>query len=473
MCPPPPSGLENRQQCDKSNHFSSTGDLYELGRRHTAAPRSLNHHDQEPHPQGAIVVEAFSHHSHHKSKWWRQGKRAMATICFFVFVTMVTSSDFAGSHHRQKLRGGKPILNTLSADGRHRYSFGGASGPGYFLSRDAVLTSNEFLFAAVTDQDKASRDASSTLEQPKFQAILLPGILKRDKDAGTYSIEFQEERTITTKHNEAGRGAEYSDLQIFDNRLMTFDDRTGDVVEILNDKDGGTSSVAPRFVFTEGYGHSDKGMKWEWATVKDGELYMGSIGKELTNKDLTFKSQAGMWIVAMNEIGQTRRVDWTEQYNFVRLQLFADLPGYVVHEAVHWSSHLKKWVFLPRRISQQPYSPKQDETLGSNKVLLVDEEFTTSTTVEIEFEKYKDDGLHGFSAFSFVPNTKDRHVLATRSVEEGCYTSDVNDCKFRTYFCVFDIVTGELLMDEVPYHKELKFEGVEFVDIFTVPPATE
>jgi soluble calcium-activated nucleotidase 1 len=214
-------------------------------------------------------------------------------------------------------------------------------------------------------------------------------------------------------------------------------------------------------------------MKWEWATVKDGELYMGSIGKELTNKDLTFKSQAGMWIVAMNEIGQQRRLDWTDQYNFVRLQLFADLPGYVVHEAVHWSSHLKKWVFLPRRISQQPYSPKKDETRGSNKVLLVDEAFTTSTTVEIEFQTYKGDTLHGFSAFAFVPNTKDRHVLATRSVEEGCYTSDAMDCKFRTYFCVFDIVTGDLLMDEILYQKELKFEGIEFVDIFATPPAID
>jgi soluble calcium-activated nucleotidase 1 len=214
------------------------------------------------------------------------------------------------------------------------------------------------------------------------------------------------------------------------------------------------------------------GMKWEWATVKDGELIMGSIGKELTNKDLTFKSQAGMWVVAMNAMGETRRIDWTEEYTFVRMQLFADLPGYVVHEAVHWSHHLRKWVFLPRRISQQPYSPSKDEHLGSNKVLLVDEGFTTSTTVDVHFEKYKeeDGGLHGFSAFSFVPNTKDRHVLATRSVEEGCYNDDIAECKFRTYFCVFDILTGELLMDEVLYDTPLKFEGLEFVDMYATPP---
>jgi hypothetical protein len=29
---------------------------------------------------------------------------------------------------------------------------------------------------------------------------------------------------------------------------------------------------------------TDKGMKHEWATVKDGKMYLGSFGKEFTNK---------------------------------------------------------------------------------------------------------------------------------------------------------------------------------------------
>mmetsp|Transcript_16070 Transcript_16070/g.39356 ORF Transcript_16070/g.39356 Transcript_16070/m.39356 type:complete len:460 (-) Transcript_16070:43-1422(-) len=452
--------MEIRRKASPS-HYNSTGDLRKLGnpRRTSSLPIS-----DDEHPQGATVVEAFSHHS---PKWEKQSKGFLASIAFLVFLTVMTS----GNARRPRLRGGKAPLSSVSYDG-HQYSFGGAKRPGYFYPKDAILSSNEFLFAAVTDQDKASRDPSASLEKPRFRAILLPGILKRDKQTGMYTIEFRKEREIITKHNEAGRGAEYSDLQLFDNRLLTFDDRTGTVVEILNADDGMSSTVSPRFVFTEGYGHSDKGMKWEWATVKDGELVMGSIGKELTNKDLTFKSQAGMWVVAMNTMGQTRRIDWTEEYNFVRMQLFADLPGYVVHEAVHWSQHLNKWVFLPRRISQQPYSPRTDEKLGSNKVLLVDEGFTMSTTVEVNFETYKeeDGGLHGFSAFSFVPNTKDRHVLAIRSVEDGCYTDNFDDCSFRTYFCVFDIVTGELLMDEVLYDAPLKFEGLEFVDMYAAPP---
>lgn len=164
----------------------------------------------------------------------------------------------SGNARKPRLRGGKVAFSTLSPDG-HQYSFGGAKRPGYFYPKDAILSSHEFLFAAVTDQDKASRDPAAALEKPRFQAILLPGILKRDKQTGLYTIEFRKERDIITKHNEAGRGAEYSDLQLFDNRLLTFDDRTGTVVEILNDDDGMSSTVSPRFVFTEGYGHSDKG----------------------------------------------------------------------------------------------------------------------------------------------------------------------------------------------------------------------
>jgi hypothetical protein len=229
------------------DHYNSTGDLYGLGER-----RISSGHEDDSLPQGATVVEAFSHHT---PKWRRQGKSVLVSMSFIVFLTLVTSSDFSP---RPRLRGGKAAFSTVSPDG-HQYSFGGAKRPGYFYPKDAVLSSSEFLFAAVTDQDKASRDPSATLENPRFKSILLPGILKRNQEKGMYSVEFQKERELTTKHNEAGRGAEYSDLQLFDNRLLTFDDRTGTVVEILNANDGRSSTVSPRFVFTEGYGHSDKG----------------------------------------------------------------------------------------------------------------------------------------------------------------------------------------------------------------------
>jgi soluble calcium-activated nucleotidase 1 len=152
----------------------------------------------------------------------------------------------------------------------------------------------------------------------------------------------------------------------------------------------------------------------------------------------------------------------------VREQLGAKSPGYVVHEAVNWSPHLKKWVFAPRRISSVVYNDALDEKRGSNKLLLVDEKFTTAEIVEVPMAQ-KQDGLHGFSSFAFVPGTKDKHALALRSVEEDCAGDDLEVCKQRSYFVIFDVLTGEVLMDEVEIDEKLKYEGVEFVDIYAIP----
>lgn len=49
--------------------------------------------------------------------------------------------------------------------------------------------------------------------------------------------------------------------------------------------------------------------------------------------------------------------------------------GYVIHEAACWSSIRRQWVFLPRRVSALPYDEELDEKMGSNKVLVTDENF--------------------------------------------------------------------------------------------------
>ena len=102
----------------------------------------------------------------------------------------------------------------------------------------------------------------------------------------------------------------------------------------------------------------------------------------------------------------------------------ASAPGYVIHEAKLWSDKLKKWVFLPRRISSEMYDENLDEKMGSNKLLLVNDDFTESKLIEIEMKQV--DPLHGFSSFAFVPGTNDEHAIALRSVEEDCVGGDEN-----------------------------------------------
>jgi hypothetical protein len=66
-------------------------------------------------------------------------------------------------------------------------------------------------------------------------------------------------------------------------------------------------------VITEGDGGTDKGMKW--ATLKDGDLYMVSMGKEQTNPDGSFANTKNLWIFSFytNKGEHTQRENWTDK----------------------------------------------------------------------------------------------------------------------------------------------------------------
>lgn len=381
-----------------------------------------------------------------------------ATIGFLIFILLVTSDAMmkgASDGH-----GGLRSSNAISKINPH---WGGAANPGYFKSSDAIISDNTFAFAAVTDVDQLSRLPG---DKPMFFSKLLPGMLKYDSSLNKYSINFEPVRQLISGHNEAGRGMELSELTLYNNRLLSFDDRTGSVFELLSTPQD-ESFVVPRFVITEGEGDTDKGMKWEWSTVKDGKLYIGSMGKEYTKPDGTIVNTNNLWISIINAKGELRRVDWSNQYNFVRHALGADAPGYVIHEAILWSEKMKKWLFIPRRVSSEMYDDVKDERMGTNKLLIVNENFTDAKLIEIKMSHL--DPLHGFSTAAFVPNTNERHVLAIRSVEEDCVGGDEDICKQRSYFMVFDVLTGDVLMDEVEVDDAVKYEGVEFVNIHKHP----
>jgi hypothetical protein len=66
---------------------------------------------------------------------------------------------------------------------------------------------------------------------------------------------FLDEKPLHSRLAEAGRAMELSDLSFFDGRLMTMDDRTGVVFEILN----GTRAV-PRHILMDGDGNTSVAM---------------------------------------------------------------------------------------------------------------------------------------------------------------------------------------------------------------------
>jgi len=396
---------------------------------------------------------------------FRVNFKAILATTSFALIVLVLSSDSA--HHGAA---SVPVLSNGSwgLRGAGVALFGGAYYPGYFKAKDAIVDQYTFKFAAVTDLDQLSRKPDSS--KPIFQSMLMPGLLKQNPETQMYEIKFDSPRMLYSQHNEGGRGMELSELTLYNDRLLAFDDRTGTVFEVLNKEGGKESIVAPRLVITEGAGDTDKGMKWEWATVKDGNLYLGSMGKEYTNPDGSIANTNNLWIAVVDSEGRVHRKDWSAEYDVVRAALGASPPGYVIHEAVLWSPHLKKWVFVPRRVSSEEYDEDKDERMGTNKIVLVDDKFKKPELIDIQFNVV--DPLHGFSSLAFIPGTKDRHALSIRSVEEDCVGGDEDMCKQRSYFSVFDVTNGKVLMEEVELKLDakMKFEGVEFVDIFTPEP---
>jgi len=416
----------------------------------------------------------------------RQHTRAVGVAVAVLTFCVVLTSDYIYDHpmvNRSKLRHSKHHDASLADADAH--SFAGAMNAGYFYVQDSIMVQDDrttgYHFGMLTDLDELSRIPNS--KKPKFQSHMALGTLRMVPGSNAsgglkgsaqtstrYEITFDEApvRNLITGHNEAGRGGEFSELTVFDGRLLTADDRTGDIFEILNMDDGNDSFCVPRLVVTEGPGDTDKGMKWEWAAVKDNELYLGSMGKEFTNSAGEIENVNNLWIAIVDTQGRVRRENWNHVYEVVRRALGAEAPGYIIMEAVNWSEHLQKWVFLPRRISHEKYYDVEDEKRGGRKLVLVDETFTTTKVVDLQLESV--DPLKGFASFAFVPNTGDRHVLAIRSVEEDCALGDIDLCKQRSYLVVFDILTGESLSPEVQYEQNWKFEGVEFFNPYVRPP---
>ena len=69
-----------------------------------------------------------------------------------------------------------------------------------------------------------------------------------------------------------------------------------------------------RYILPEGDGLVDKGMKLEWATIKDGSLVVGSFGKEYTDDEGRIVNTNNNWVITIDENGVTSRQDWSEQY---------------------------------------------------------------------------------------------------------------------------------------------------------------
>ena len=296
-----------------------------------------------------------------------------------------------------------------------------------------ALKSGIYDLLIVADLDKKSR--VKDVPKGKWKSIMKKGELRRDNN-GQYSILWKKDIPLFSQVSEAGRGMELSALSVFNNRLFAFDDRTGIAFEIRGSK------AIPRYIMMEGDGNTDKGQKTEWATVKDGKMYVGSFGKEYTNPDGSIKNTNNMWVSVIDSKGTVTHEDWTDPY-----------PGYMIHEAIAWSPYRKQWVILPRRVSKKPYDENEDERRGSNTVILASEDFS-----DIEVKHITPlTPTRGFSEFKFLPGSNDNIIVALKSEENE------EEQTQNSYITVFSL-DGTILLEETEIPDHLKFEGLEFYD---------
>mmetsp|Transcript_11502 Transcript_11502/g.35122 ORF Transcript_11502/g.35122 Transcript_11502/m.35122 type:complete len:420 (+) Transcript_11502:49-1308(+) len=307
-------------------------------------------------------------------------------------------------------------------------------------------------FLVVTDMDKLTKRGKSWIAYLRRGELYdplgaEPGINWTDEDYGAQ---------LESKKHEDGRAMELSELVHFNGKMLSGDDHTGIVYEV-HEPHKGTAHVQAWVTIHDADGKNDDPFKIEWMVVKDDLLYIGTHGREVTSKKGKIKNYNRMWVKTVNKHGKIKNYDWTDRYNWLREQVGASFPGYLVHETVLWNDDKREWIFLPRRYSHDvPYTDEDSEKRGWNHALVVDEDFT-ELRADIKFEGLEL-GERGFSSASFVPGSDNNRILALRTVEHDAENS------FETYISMLELNSTEVVLPET-FIYNLKYEGVTFSDL--------
>ena len=301
-----------------------------------------------------------------------------------------------------------------------------------------------YTLAIITDEDKASQVELEDGQTAWQSTIRYDRLYRRiDPATGQVGFELEElppdtggEQRLISLIAEGGRGAEFSELLMFGERLIAFDDRTGLVCEIREEH-----QLIPRQILMTGSGDERfKGFKSEWATLKDDCMIVGSHGK----------TAAEEWIKRIARDYRIESLEWHRPYQRMREALGVDAArGYVVHEAAEWDPFQRRWYFFPRKISHEPFDEAVDEReRGGNTLIIADEDFYDIRTLTVG-ERVPERGV---SSFKILPGHLNECV-GLKSVECGDIT--------ETYLFCFDLEGNVLKSDQ--YLGAYKCEGVEIL----------
>ncbi|CAI5455319.1 unnamed protein product [Caenorhabditis angaria] len=304
--------------------------------------------------------------------------------------------------------------------------------------------------SVITDMDARSKHKNSWYSTIKY------GALAFSQNRTSSFVHWIGSVNITSNFNFNQKSMEMSDLKIFNNRLLSIDDKMGIVYWLRN------GTAIPWVIASAGDGSSSQPFKGEWMTIRNGELYVGSSGHEVVNANGEYLNDNEMFIRIVSANGAMRAEDWTARYVKLRRSIGIHFPGYIIHEAVHWSEIHRKWFFLPRYSSKLAFNPATSYETGSNMLLSTSDCFCDTKVVRIGSQNPH----RGFSAFQFVPGTNDEIITALRTEEIPQDPAKPFENKlFATYITVFRI-NGDILLDDIPVDTGIKYEGLEFANVY-------
>jgi len=308
-----------------------------------------------------------------------------------------------------------------------------------------VYTGHEVLFkiGIISDPDKASRSDDS------YKSYMKYGYLTINQKENTAKVSWTKPEMVKSGYSLSGRGMELSDLIVFNGDILTVDDRSGIVFKIIESAKG--HKLVPWQILSDGDGLQEKGFKAEWMTIKDNYLYVGGLGKEWADSNGKIYHRNPEWVKKISPAGEVQHLNWGANFESLRGALGYTYPAYLLHEAGNWSPVHKKWFFLPRRTSMEPYDEVLDEQRGGNILIKANEDFTGVQSISIGESRPS----RGFSAFRFIPGTDDRLIIALKTAENP------ETKKMKTYVTVFS-VDGEVYLDD-QHVEEDKYEGIDFL----------
>ncbi len=339
------------------------------------------------------------------------------------------------------------LCTASSSSSSSRSIFYQARGANQWLIRDGDLLFDLSVYRVVLVADPDTRSRVSPTEF-LWRTQLLRGELRvaaREDGGSGFAFSQLSVTQLETDVNRRGRSLELSEVCRFGHLLLAFCDFTGLVWKLT-----GNGGCFQRWALADGDGNNAKPFKSEWATVKDGHLFVGSNGLEWL-QDGQVVHYNNQWVKRISLTGEIANIHWGPIYAALRQRVNASAPiGYLLHEAFFFDEMHNLWIVLPRKASNSvSYHPRTDEKLGTNLLILCSAGFERIEVrhvgpVELEW---------GFTSLKKLPGTNDTYA-ATK-------VREVSGERPSTRLIVFRL-SGEVLAD-VRVADSDKYEGIEFI----------